>query len=44
VVASSPAGTVLTITIGVGGAGSVATNTISNGGAGANGRVVIKTA
>jgi hypothetical protein len=43
-VATSPAGTVLTITVGTGGTGSVATNTISNGGAGANGRVVIKTA
>jgi hypothetical protein len=43
-VATSPAGTVLTITVGTGGAGSSATNTISNGGAGADGRVVIKTA
>jgi hypothetical protein len=44
-VGSSPAGTVLTITVGSGGAGAVdATGSVSNGGAGAGGYVVIKTA
>jgi hypothetical protein len=44
VVATSPAGTVLTITIGTGGAGAVDSLSFAIGGAGADGRIVIKTA